>query len=392
MENTAIPSRNRLLALDVLRGITIAGMILVNNPGNWSWVYAPLQHAPWNGLTPTDLVFPFFMFIMGVSMFLSLNKYGFECNGAALRKILVRTVVIFALGLVLDRFAHFCFTLQALSGQGIPLGERLAQALTGFDHARALGVLQRLALSYGGAALLAITVRRRLIPWVAGGLLLIYFLLLAFGSGFVLSEDNIVAVVDRAVLGEAHMYHGEGFAFDPEGLLGTVPSVAHVLIGFCFGGILAAKGGIREKILKTMLTASVLMLAGWLLSYGCPINKKVWSPTYVMLTCGMGASLLGLLMWAIDVRGHRRWCRFFEVFGVNPLFLYAAATFVVILFGSVQFPYGGGMLTLHGFISSVCLEPLLGGYLGSLAYPLLLILLIWLVGLWLYKKKIYIKI
>ena len=233
MENNLPAGSGRLLALDVLRGMTVAGMILVNNPGSWGAVYAPLRHASWNGLTPTDLVFPLFMFIMGVSTYLSLRKYDFACSGAAVRKILVRTAVIFAVGLAVGWFSRFCFSMQSLAEQGVPLWERVARSANNFDRIRVLGVLQRLALSYGAGALIAVTVRRRAIPWIAAGLLAAYGLILLSGNGFDLSPDNVVAVVDRAVLGEAHMYRGEGFPFDPEGLLSTVPSVAHVLIGFC---------------------------------------------------------------------------------------------------------------------------------------------------------------
>ena len=287
-ENNLPAGSGRLLALDVLRGMTVAGMILVNNPGSWGAVYAPLRHASWNGLTPTDLVFPLFMFIMGVSTYLSLRKYDFACSGAAVRKILVRTAAIFAVGLAVGWFSRFCFSMQSLAEQGVPLWERVARSANNFDRIRVLGVLQRLALSYGAGALIAVTVRRRAIPWIAAGLLAAYGLILLSGNGFDLSPDNVVAVVDRAVLGEAHMYRGEGFPFDPEGLLSTVPSVAHVLIGFCIGRALVSEEELKLKILKILRWGALLMLAGWLLGYLCPVNKKVWSPSFVLLDLRRG--------------------------------------------------------------------------------------------------------
>ena len=161
----------RLLALDILRGITIAGMILVNNPGSWSAIYAPLEHASWNGLTPTDLVFPFFMFIMGASTYLSLKKFDFRCSRATVRKILRRVLVIFLIGVGIGWFSRFCGTFNALSDEGVPFWERIGRSCWTFDRMRILGVMQRLALSYGAAALIAVTVRHRRIPWIAAGLL-----------------------------------------------------------------------------------------------------------------------------------------------------------------------------------------------------------------------------
>ena len=152
MENNLPAGSGRLLALDVLRGMTVAGMILVNNPGSWGAVYAPLRHASWNGLTPTDLVFPLFMFIMGVSTYLSLRKYDFACSGAAVRKILVRTAVIFAVGLAVGWFSRFCFSMQSLAEQGVPLWERVARSANNFDRMRVLGVLQRLRSTESPAA------------------------------------------------------------------------------------------------------------------------------------------------------------------------------------------------------------------------------------------------
>ena len=312
----------RLLALDILRGITIAGMILVNNPGSWSAIYAPLEHASWNGLTPTDLVFPFFMFIMGASTYLSLKKFDFRCSRATVRKILRRVLVIFLIGVGIGWFSRFCGTFNALSDEGVPFWERIGRSCWTFDRMRILGVMQRLALSYGAAALIAVTVRHRRIPWIAAGLLAGYFAILLSGHGFEISEQNVVGIVDRAILGPAHMYRQGDLAFDPEGLLSTIPSIAHVLIGFCCGGLLVGARNLTDKIQNLFLVGSALMLCGWLLSYGCPINKKIWSPTFVLVTCGMASSLLALLIWTIDVKGYRRWSRFFESFGNKPLFLY----------------------------------------------------------------------
>ena len=222
-------SNKRLLALDVMRGITIAGMILVNNPGSWGHAYAPLKHAQWNGLTPTDLVFPFFMFIMGISTYISLKKYNFTFSTPAALKIIKRTIVIFLIGIALNWFALLCYTHNPLP----------------FEQIRILGVMQRLALCYGASALIALLLKHKYIPYLIVVLLVGYFIILITGNGFAYNETNILSIVDRSILGDAHMYQDNHI--DPEGLLSTIPSIAHVLIGFCVGKLLMEVIDIHEK-------------------------------------------------------------------------------------------------------------------------------------------------
>lgn len=370
------PGNQRLLALDILRGITIAGMILVNNPGTGGKTYAPLEHAQWHGLTPTDLVFPFFMFIMGISTYISLRKYNFEFSRDAAWKIIKRTIIIFAIGLAIGLFARFCRSWSF--------------SLSMFENLRILGVMQRLALCYGATAIIALLMKHKHIPYLIATLLIGYLLILLFGKGFEYNETNILSVVDRAVLGLNHMYKDNGI--DPEGLLSTIPAIAHVLIGFCCGKLLMEVKDINEKLQRLFLIGTILTFAGFLFSYGCPINKKIWSPTFVLATCGLGSSLLALLIWIIDVKGYKRWSRFFEAFGVNPLFMYVLAGFLSILVGNIRMPYGEGMTSLHGYAYRAILQPLFGDYGGSLAYAILFVTLCWVIGYILYKKKIYIKI
>lgn len=356
----------RLLALDILRGITIAGMILVNNPGSWGHVYTPLEHAAFNGLTPTDLVFPFFMFIMGISTYISLRKYNFTYSHATLRKIVKRTVVIFCIGLFLNLLAKSVFTHHL-----------------NFEELRYLGVMQRLAIGYGVTSLFAITVKHKYFPAIILVTLAVYFLLLAMGDGFNLSATNIVARFDVWALGTSHMYHDGGMAFDPEGLLSTLPAVCHVMVGFYCGKLLFSAKDNDEKIQRLFLVGTILTFAGFLLSYGCPINKKVWSPTFVITTCGLASSFLALLIWIIDIKGYQGWCVFFRSFGVNPLFIYVFAEIMGILLGAT----GASV-----FIYEKVLVPVLGNYPGSLAYALLYVLFCWSIVHILYKKGIYVKI
>lgn len=383
----------RLLALDVLRGITIAGMILVNNPGSWSSIYAPLEHASWHGLTPTDLVFPFFMFIMGISTYISLKKYNFEFSHSATLKILKRTFVIFVIGLGIAWLSLSFRTYNSLAKDNLEFGERFLQSITNFGHLRILGVMQRLALCYGITAIIAIVMKHKYIPALVISTLLGYFLLLLFGNGFEQSELNIVSIVDQAILGVDHMYKDAGLAIDPEGLLSTIPSVCHVLIGFWCGELLMGVKDNGERIQRLFLVGAVLTFSGFLLSYGCPINKKLWTPTYVLTTCGLASTFLALLIWIIDIKGYKTWSRFFESFGVNPLFIYVMGAVLTILTGSFLFiSYDDKMIALKTYVYKYLLEPLLGDFPGSLTFALLFVGINWLIGYVLYKKKIYIKI
>ena len=380
---------SRLLSLDILRGISIAGMIMVNNPGSWSNTYKPLLHAQWHGLTPTDLVFPFFMFIMGVTTFMSLRKFNFQPSKESLWKIARRTILIFLIGLGLAWF-------KQLMG-GLAQGESLMEAATHFKTLRILGVLQRLALAYGFAALLAVLLKPKQLPWAIGLLLVGYYLLLLFGRGFEMSEQNIISVVDRSLWGADHMYkdltpEGEQIALDPVGLLSTIPSIAHVLIGFLFGKMIIENKNNHTRVEKLMIWGTVLAFSGLLLQYGCTINKKIWSPTFVLVTTGFAAQFLGLLIWIIDIRKKKRWCRFFHAFGVNPLIVYVFAWIITVLFDNILFNWQNEAISIRTFAYEVLLRPWAGDYLGSLLYALLFVTLSWLFGYILYKRKIYIKI
>ncbi len=392
-QQTTAKRPQRLLALDILRGITIAGMILVNNPGSWGHIYAPLAHAEWHGLTPTDLVFPFFMYIMGISTYFSLRKFDFKFSGATLWKICRRTVVIFAIGLAIAWFGMFL--------RGVTSGKALAEAVFTFDHIRILGVMPRLAICYGFGSLIALALSKKALPWFIAAMLVVYAVILFAGNGFEFASNNVIAIVDNAVLGPDHMYTdhvgGESLKFDPEGLLSTLPSIAHMLIGYVCGSLIVATKDNRLRINKLFIIGTILTFSGFLLDFGIPINKKIWSPTFVLTTCGLAASFLGLLIWIIDIKGYRRWCRFFEAFGINPVFMYCRGAVLSIIIGSVKVPYAAvesGVTTLKGWIYQAVLMPACAdnATLASLCFAILFVLLNWCIGDILYKKKIYIKI
>ncbi len=363
----------RLLSLDVLRGITIAGMILVNNAGNWGRVYAPLRHAGWDGLTPTDLIFPFFLFIMGISTFISLQKYHFRADKALVFKILKRTVIIFGIGL-------------AIAWIGLSFRNH---ALAGFSHLRIPGVLQRLAVTYCLASFVAVWVKHKYIPYLTAFLLVGYALLMWLGNGMTSGENNLIGLTDKALLGSNHLL---SVNFDPEGILSTVSALCNVLIGFLCGKMIVETGDTDRRILRLFIVGAVLTFAGFLFSYGCPLNKKIWSSTFVLTTCGMGATLLALLAWIIDAKGYKRWSRFFESFGVNPLFIYVFAEVFSIFLSGITFLYNDKSISVKRFVYKEILEPCFGEYGGSLAYSMLLVLVVWSIGHILYRKRIYIKI
>ena len=358
----------RLLSLDILRGITVAGMILVNN--GWGESYEMLQHSKWNGMTPCDLVFPFFLFIMGISCYLSLVKSEFKPTAKVIRRIVKRTVLLFAIGLFIHWFDN------ALSGD------------YGFAHLRIWAVLQRIALCYCAVSLFALFCNHRYTIPVVIGLLVVYSAILIFGNGYAEDSDiNILAQVDLKLFGYDHIYHKS--PVDPEGLLGTISSIAHVMLGFYCGRLIRQKQAVSDKVIALFFVGTVLIIGGWLLSYGLPLNKRVWSPSYVMVTCGLASLLQALLMTLIDLRNSSLLSpdscllTFFKVFGVNALALYVSSELLAILLGNY-----GISETVYGWIHAVIppLKP------ASLAYALYFVFLNFAIGYVLYRKKIYIKL
>ena len=365
----------RLVSLDVMRGLTIAAMLVVNNPGSWSYVYAPLRHAPWNGLTPTDLIYPFFTFIMGVSMCFSLGKDGFAPTKAKILKTLRRSVLLFLTG-----FALHCFS-------------RLCAGTFDWATLRIMGVLQGLAVSYLLAAVILLLSRGRHILWTSSLILVLYIITLQFGNGYELSASNIIAKVDRALLGEGHLYsmatEGGRLAFEPESLLSCLPRTVEVLLGMYVGRIVISGREKSDAVRDTLLFGAALAVISFFLRYLDPINKNIWSSTFTLATSGAAALVLALLLWTIDVKGKSSWCGFFKVFGTNPLFLYAVCWVLSVILG---LQIGDTGYSVKSFIYTRCLLPWAGPYLTSLLSALLIMLLTWCVGLPLYKKKIFIKL
>lgn len=395
--NTTTPTAQRLLALDVLRGITIAAMILVNNPGSWGSIYAPLAHAQWNGMTPTDLIFPFFLFIMGASMYISLSRQGFQFSSSYFRKSFKRSVLIFAIGIALGFVARICFSAFDIASAE-PLGQRLVDSLLQVNNVRIPGVLQRLAVSSFLGSLIVVSVPYKHLLQVAAGLLVLYAVILFLGNGFELSPQNLIARIDLALFGEGHIYKdvmadGTVIPFDPEGLLSTLPCLAQVILGVYCGGLLMSKAhALNDKIVQLFIFGGISLLLGELLSYGIPVNKKIWSSTYVLVSCGYASILLGLLVWFIDVKGYRQWCKPFNDFGVNPLVIYITGTVFGILFDAVRVNLGDRVQSIQELIYQFLVGVTGNDHLSSLLFALFIVMLSWLVAKELHRRSIYIKL
>lgn len=375
---------DRLLSLDVLRGITVAGMILVNNPGDWGTIYSPLKHAEWIGLTPTDLVFPFFMFVMGVSMSISMKKFSGHFCSQFVIELFKRTVILFLLGVMLSWFSLVLDNILHPSKE-----ISLIQVLLPLHDVRILGVLQRLALSYFFASLLAIWIRSKAaLFYTIISILLIYGLVLWYGNGFELSEDNIIAVIDRCLLGENHMYlewlpNGGRIRFDPEGFLSTLPGIAHVLIGYFCGNIIMQNKTLDEKIVQLSVIGIILLFMGFLFSYSCPIIKKVWSPTYVLVTSGFTYLFFVLLIWIIDLRKCSKWIIPFQALGCNPLFIYLFASLMADMLGQVG---------LHEEVYAVFVKLFNPSCFSSMMYAIVYVAVNAGLAYILYKKRVFIKL
>ncbi len=363
MNNT---KSKRLLSLDVLRGLTVAGMILVNN--GYGESFEMLRHSRWNGMTPCDLVFPFFLFIMGVSCYISLSKSGFTPTRPVLLKVVKRTMLLFAIGLFINWFDH------AIEGD-----------LLCFGHLRLWAVLQRIALCYFFVSLFALFCNHRYTLHTVVGLLAAYTFILLWGNGY--AEDasaNILAQVDLQLFGYDHLYHKS--PVDPEGLVGTISGVAHVLLGFWCGRLLkgSPSRGMLEGTAKVFAMGAVCLFAGYLLTYGLPLNKRIWSPSYVLVTCGLCSLLLGLFIYVIDIRPCKSQCyRWLQVFGMNALALYVGSELLAIVFGH---------LGISDAIYSALHAVIPGLKWASLAYALVFVGINYLIGYLLWKRQIFIKL
>ena len=369
----------RFTALDVFRGMTIIFMIIVNSPGNYSTTYAPLLHADWHGFTLTDLVFPSFLFAVGNAMSFVMKKWDNMKQSQVLWKILKRSFLIFLLGYLMYWYPFFKVD-DANNITSFPINET-----------RILGVLQRIALCYFFAALIIWYLKPK-ITFIIGVLLLFAYwgLLYAFGdSGQELTlTGNAVLKFDLLLMGENHLYHGEGIPFDPEGLLSTLPGIANVIAGYLIGLYVQKKGATYEGIAKLLLIGFALAFVGYLWNLSFPINKKLWTSSFVILTVGLDCIILAAFMYVIEFRKNKGWTNFFEIVGKNPLFIYLFSEILLITLYTIHMDDGN---TLQGWIYENIFSHA-GAYFGSFLFAIAFTMICWAIGWWMDKRKIYIRV
>ncbi len=365
----------RYLSLDVFRGATVCLMITVNNPGEWGVQYGPLQHASWHGLTLTDMVFPAFLFAVGNAMAFAMEKYEQQGNAVFWRKILKRSFLIFIIGYLLQWFPFYDFD----SSSFIPV-----------STVRIPGVLQRIALCYAFASVLIHYCTKRQVI-VTSGLLLIgyWFVLWFFGEGSdPYSISNYIGnALDISVFGVDRIYNGEGVPSDPEGLLSTIPAIVNVVLGYFTGVFIRKQGNNYETIAKLMVAGMSLVLVGLFWDLFFPINKKIWTSSYTILSSGICVTILGLFIYLIEMRQIKGWTYFFEVFGRNPLFIYIVSWVLATLFYIVQI---GGVSLNNGLYGTF--NAFLSAPAASLFFAIVFTLINWSIGYALDKRKIYIKV
>jgi predicted acyltransferase len=372
----ASTANTRLISLDVFRGLTIAGMVLVNNPGSWAHIYWPLEHAEWNGWTPTDLIFPFFVFIVGVAIPLAFARR-VEMGGSQRDlywKILRRSLIIFALGLFLAGFPYF-----PLSRIRIP------------------GVLPRLAVCYFLASLIFLKTRPRTQVIIILVLLIGYCLLMThtaapgFAPGDLSKEGSLASFIDRTVFG-AHIW-SQGKVYDPEGILSTLPALGTALFGVLTGQWLRTNKSSYEKVAGLFFAGMCCVIIGWAWNPYFPINKGLWTSSYVFFTGGMALQLLGFCYWLIDIKNVRAWTNPFVVFGVNAIALFVGTGLMARLLGLIKLPQADGTkISLQGWIYQHLFLSWASPINASLAYAIVFVLL-WLGLMWiLYRRKIFIKV
>lgn len=367
-------NQNRYLSLDVFRGMDVALMILVNSLGSGN-TYSPLLHASWDGFTLTDLVFPTFLFVVGNSMSFSMGKYESMGDAAVLKKIFKRTVIIFLLG-----YLGYWFPFVGVSEAG-------DWFIRPISETRIFGVLQRIALCYFFASLIIHYLKIKGALYFSIIALVAYRLILGlFGDLSMLG--NAGTKLDLWLIGESHMYHGEGVAFDPEGLLSTLPAIVNVIAGYVAGVFLQRNGQNYETLAKLLMAGALLVVLGiwWDLLF--PINKKLWTSSYVLLTVGIDLVVLSVLVFLVDMAQQRKWTYFFEVFGKNTLFIYLFSEIFVVLLWT----FSVGDLPLLSWIYQTFFQSWAGDYNGAVLFGLWIMFTCWLVGYVMDKKKVYVKV
>ncbi len=395
--------KERFYSLDVFRGATVCLMIMVNNPGTWDHIYAPLDHSPWHGVTPTDLVFPFFLFAVGNALAFVMPRLEIAGQSEFWKKIIKRTFLIFFIGLMLNWMPFVKWDNNILvwkpwsyiDAQGHPAGVRI------------LGVLQRIALAYFFASVIIYFFKIRGAFFIACVILLGYwFLCIAGNPSDPFSLTGWFGTnIDKSMLGEGHMYHGESLnghpiAFDPEGFMSLFGAVVQVIFGYLVGDYIVKKGKTPEMVNGLFVAGAVFLFAGYAWDMVFPLNKKIWTSSYIVYTTGLAMVILGVMIYVIELKNHKGWLsKFFDVFGKNPLFIFVLSGFLPRALGLIGIPSSIDALgktiyltPFEWFYEYVC-HPLFSNLKnGSLFYAICMITFYWLIVWWMDRKKIYLKV
>lgn len=365
------PATQRLMSLDVFRGLTIASMMLVNNAGDWSHVYTPLEHAEWHGWTFTDTVFPFFLWIVGVAMTLSFAKRverGDNRHRLALHTVR-RFAIIFGIGLLLNGFPYYHL-----------------------DRIRIMGVLQRIAICYLAAGLIFLYTKvRGQVLWIAG-LLITYWLLMTLvpvpgiGAGHLWDpENNLSSWLDRQLL-SGHLYSGTK-TWDPEGTISTLPAIATTLFGILMGHLLRARKPAAEKAVWMFIAGNVLIFAGLCANMWMPINKKIWTPPYCLFMAGIASVVFAICYWFVDIRGWRKWTKPLAIYGMNAIAVYILAGAIGRGLGIIKI----GGVSLQKVIYTSVFAPLADPYTASMLYGVAFSFMLFLVAWFMYRRNWFLR-
>lgn len=370
----------RFLSLDVFRGMTVCFMIIVNTPGGGATPFAPLLHADWHGFTATDLVFPAFLFAVGNAM--SFTKSKMDQQSGVFLKILKRSAWIFILGYLLYWFPYF---------KSDEAGNLILKPIS---ETRIFGVLQRIALCYFFAALMIHYLSEKKVILLSILFLPLYWIiLLLFGDPAdpYSMLGNAGHYLDKFLIGENHLSKGEGVPFEAQGLLSTMPAIVLVIIGYFAGKFIRENGKNYETIAKLLLSAAALIFVALCWDSVFPINKKLWTGSFILLTSGLSLAIIATLLFVIEIKTWNQWnwTYFFTVFGKNPLFIYLLAELSSRIFNLVQV---GEDLSLKSAISKGFFQTIAPGPVGSLLFAISFMMMCWLVGLWMDKKRIYVKV
>ena len=398
---------NRFFSLDVFRGVTVALMILVNNPGSWDYVFTPLDHAEWQGCTPTDLVFPFFLFAVGNAMAFVMPKLQQKGDAYFYKKVIKRTFLIFIIGLLLNWCPFFIWQNDVLVFKQWAFTNKDAAGNNFEDGVRVLGVLQRIAICYFLASLIAYYFKPKIALFISISILLLYWFLcwiLGSSSNPYTLETFFGTNIDAVIIGKNHLLHadkvnGKIFHFDYEGLVSSTAAIVQVLFGYFVGYYIQKKGKTYEMLSNLFVAAAALLCVGYWWDMAFPISKKMWSSSYTTYTTGLATLCICVLMYFIEFKNVTGvWAKFFDVFGKNPLFIFVLSGFLPRVFRLIRINEvneKGQPIVLTPFTwfyEHICKHVTTDLRIGSLLYAIILIFFYWFICYLLDKKKIYIKV